>query len=62
MIKAMFRLTESEKQRIFKLRELGISPTDIGRRFGISADVVCKIVQTQRQAMIQGEWDSPKAS
>lgn len=53
MIKAMFRLSESDKQRIFKLRESGVGTTDIGRRFGISATVVSKIIQSQRKAIAQ---------
>src|SRR5437763_13745302 len=47
MIKAMFRLTEIEKQKIFKLRELGVRPPDIARRFGSRAGGVRKIVQAQ---------------
>lgn len=52
MIKAIFRLTETEKQKIFKLREMGVRPPDIARRFGLSEGVVHKIVQAQR-ALIQ---------
>src|SRR2546423_13503898 len=43
MIKAIFRLTEIEKQKIFKLREMGVRPPDIARRFGLSEGVVHKI-------------------
>jgi DNA-directed RNA polymerase specialized sigma24 family protein len=52
MIKAIFRLTEIEKQKIFKLREMGVRPPDIARRFGLSEGVVHKIIQAQR-ALIQ---------
>jgi len=52
MIKATFRLTEIEKQKIFKLREMGVRPPDIARRFGLSEGVVHKIIQAQR-ALIQ---------
>jgi DNA-directed RNA polymerase specialized sigma24 family protein len=48
MIKAIFRLTEIEKQKILKLREMGVRPSDIARRFGLSEGVVHKIIQTQR--------------
>lgn len=48
MIKAIFRLTDVEKQKIFRLREMGVRPPDIARRFGLSEGVVHKIVQTQR--------------
>ena len=48
MIKAIFRLTEIEKQKIFKLREMGVRPSDIARRFGLSEGVVHKIIQSQR--------------
>lgn len=48
MIKAIFRLTELEKQKIFKLREMGVRPPDIARRFGLSEGVVHKIIQAQR--------------
>jgi DNA-directed RNA polymerase specialized sigma24 family protein len=48
MIKAIFRLTEIEKQKIFKLREMGVRPSDIARRFGLSEGVVHKIIQAQR--------------
>jgi DNA-directed RNA polymerase specialized sigma24 family protein len=52
MIKAIFRLTELEKQKIFKLREMGVRPPDIARRFGLSEGVVHKIIQAQR-ALLQ---------
>jgi DNA-directed RNA polymerase specialized sigma24 family protein len=48
MIKAIFRLTDLEKQKIFRLREMGVRPPDIARRFGLSEGVVHKIVQAQR--------------
>ena len=48
MIKAIFRLTEIEKQKIFKLRQMGVRPPDIARRFGLSEGVVHKIIQAQR--------------
>jgi transposase len=48
MIKAIFRLTEVERQKIFRLREMGVRPPDIARRFGLSEGVVHKIVQAQR--------------
>jgi DNA-directed RNA polymerase specialized sigma24 family protein len=48
MIKAIFRLTDIEKQKIFKLREMGVRPPDIARRFGLSEGVVHKIIQAQR--------------
>ena len=48
MIKAIFRLTDVERQKIFRLREMGVRPTDIARRFGLSEGVVHKIVQAQR--------------
>jgi len=48
MIKAIFRLTEVEKQKIFKLRQMGVRPPDIARRFGLSEGVVHKIIQAQR--------------
>jgi transposase len=48
MIKAIFRLTDVEKQKIFRLREMGVRPPDIARRFGLSEGVVHKIVQAQR--------------
>ena len=54
MIKAIFRLTEIEKQKIFKLREMGVRPPDIARRFGLSEGVVHKIVQAQRALMHRG--------
>lgn len=52
MLKAVFRLTEVEKQKIFKLREMGVRPPDIARRFGLSEGVVHKIIQAQR-ALVQ---------
>lgn len=52
MIKAIFRLTDVEKQKIFKLRQMGVRPPDIARRFGLSEGVVHKIIQAQR-ALIQ---------
>ena len=52
MIKAIFRLTDLEKQKIFKLREMGVRPSDIARRFGLSEGVVHKIIQAQR-ALLQ---------
>jgi DNA-directed RNA polymerase specialized sigma24 family protein len=51
MLKAIFRLTEDDKQKIFKLREMGVRPPDIARRFGLSEGVVHKIVQAQRALM-----------
>jgi len=54
MIKAIFRLTELEKQKIFKLREMGVRPPDIARRFGLSEGVVHKIIQAQR-ALLQSK-------
>lgn len=48
MLKAVFRLTDIEKQKIFKLREMGVRPEDIARRFGLSEGVVHKIIQAQR--------------
>lgn len=54
MIKAIFRLTEIEKQKIFKLREMGVRPPDIARRFGLSEGVVHKIVQAQRALTQRG--------
>ena len=48
MIKAIFRLTDIERQKIFRLREMGVRPPDIARRFGLSEGVVHKIVQAQR--------------
>ena len=54
MIKAIFRLTEIEKQKIFKLREMGVRPPDIARRFGLTEGVVHKIVQAQRALMQRG--------
>lgn len=61
MIKAIFRLTELDKQRIFKLREMGVRPPDIARRFGLSEGVVHKIIQSQR-ALVQREMQNPQAS
>jgi DNA-directed RNA polymerase specialized sigma24 family protein len=61
MIKAIFRLTELDKQRIFKLREMGVRPPDIARRFGLSEGVVHKIIQAQR-ALVQREMQNPQAS
>jgi len=60
MIKAIFRLTEIEKQKIFKLREMGVRPPDIARRFGLSEGVVHKIVQAQR-ALIQSPKIAPQS-
>jgi DNA-directed RNA polymerase specialized sigma24 family protein len=54
MLKAVFRLTEDDKQKIFKLREMGVRPPDIARRFGLSEGVVHKIVQAQRALMQRG--------
>ena len=51
MLKAIFRLTESEKQKILRLREMGVRPSDIARRFGLSEGVVHKVVQAQRAIM-----------
>jgi DNA-directed RNA polymerase specialized sigma24 family protein len=48
MIKAIFRLTDVERKKIFRLREMGVRPPDIARRFGLSEGVVHKIVQAQR--------------
>ena len=59
MIKAIFRLTEIEKQKIFKLREMGVRPPDIARRFGLSEGVVHKIIQAQR-ALIQPPKIAPQ--
>ena len=59
MIKAIFRLTEVEKQKIFKLREMGVRPPDIARRFGLSEGVVHKIIQAQR-ALIQPPKVAPQ--
>lgn len=61
MIKAIFRLTDSDKQRIFKLREMGVRPPDIARRFGLSEGVVHKIIQTQR-ALLHRDMQNPQAS
>jgi len=61
MIKAIFRLTELDKQRIFKLREMGVRPPDIARRFGLSEGVVHKIIQSQR-ALLQRDMQNPQAS
>jgi DNA-directed RNA polymerase specialized sigma24 family protein len=55
MIKAIFRLTEVEKQKILKLREMGVRPPDIARRFGLSEGVVHKIIQAQRKLGPQSE-------
>jgi DNA-directed RNA polymerase specialized sigma24 family protein len=54
MIKAVFRLTDLEKQKIFKLREMGVRPPDIARRFGLSEGVVHKIIQAQRAVVERG--------
>jgi len=51
MLKAIFRLTEIEKQKIFQLREMGVRPPDIARRFGLSEGVVHKVIQAQRALM-----------
>lgn len=51
MIKAIFRLTDIDKQKIFKLREMGVRPPDIARRFGLSEGVVHKIIQAQRSIL-----------
>ena len=59
MIKAIFRLTDIEKQKIFKLREMGVRPPDIARRFGLSEGVVHKVVQAQR-ALIQPPKMAPQ--
>jgi DNA-directed RNA polymerase specialized sigma24 family protein len=48
MLKAIFRLTQREKQKILRLREMGVRPSDIARRFGLSEGVVHKVVQAQR--------------
>jgi DNA-directed RNA polymerase specialized sigma24 family protein len=61
MIKAIFRLTELDKQRIFKLREMGVRPPDIARRFGLSEGVVHKIIQSQR-ALLERGMQNPQAS
>ena len=60
MIKAIFRLTEIEKQKIFKLREMGVRPPDIARRFGLSEGVVHKVIQSQR-ALIQPPKVAPQS-
>ena len=60
MIKAIFRLTDIEKQKIFKLREMGVRPPDIARRFGLSEGVVHKIIQAQR-ALIQPPKMGPQS-
>jgi DNA-directed RNA polymerase specialized sigma24 family protein len=60
MIKAIFRLTEIEKQKIFKLREMGVRPPDIARRFGLSEGVVHKIIQAQR-ALTQPSKIAPQS-
>jgi DNA-directed RNA polymerase specialized sigma24 family protein len=54
MIKAIFRLTDTEKQKIFRLREMGVRPPDIARRFGLSEGVVHKVIQAQR-SLLQGK-------
>ena len=59
MIKAIFRLTDIDKQKIFKLREMGVRPPDIARRFGLSEGVVHKIIQAQR-ALIQPPKMAPQ--
>lgn len=61
MLKAIFRLTDSDKQKILRLREMGVRPPDIARRFGLSEGVVHKIVQTQR-AMSQTSVAQAKLS
>jgi DNA-directed RNA polymerase specialized sigma24 family protein len=48
MLKAIFRLTETDKQKILRLREMGVRPPDIARRFGLSEGVVHKVIQAQR--------------
>ena len=48
MLKAIFRLTQREKQKILRLREMGVRPSDIARRFGLSEGVVHKVIQAQR--------------
>ncbi|MFL6437280.1 MAG: hypothetical protein ACJ71Q_06855 [Terriglobales bacterium] len=48
MLKAIFRLTQREKQKILRLREMGVRPSDIARRFGLTEGVVHKVVQAQR--------------
>jgi DNA-directed RNA polymerase specialized sigma24 family protein len=48
MLKAIFRLTDTEKEKILRLREMGVRPSDIARRFGLSEGVVHKVVQAQR--------------
>jgi DNA-directed RNA polymerase specialized sigma24 family protein len=48
MLKAIFRLTEIDKQKILRLREMGVRPSDIARRFGLSEGVVHKVIQAQR--------------
>ena len=55
MLKAIFRLTEIEKQKILKLREMGVRPQDIARRFGLSEGVVHKVIQAQRKLGPQSE-------
>jgi hypothetical protein len=54
MIKAIFRLTDTDKQKIFRLREMGVRPPDIARRFGLSEGVVHKVIQAQR-SLLQGK-------
>jgi hypothetical protein len=60
MIKAIFRLTDIEKQKIYKLREMGVRPPDIARRFGLSEGVVHKIIQSQR-ALLQPPKVAPQS-
>jgi transposase-like protein len=55
MLKAIFRLTETEKQKIFKLREMGVRPSDIARRFGLSEGVVHKVIQAQRALLVESK-------
>jgi DNA-directed RNA polymerase specialized sigma24 family protein len=61
MIKAIFRLSENEKRKILELRDMGVRPTDIARRFGLSEGVVHKIVQAQR-ALMQQSCEGPQLS
>jgi transposase-like protein len=49
-----------EKQKIFKLREMGVRPSDIARRFGLSEGVVHKIIQAQR-ALVQPPKVAPQS-
>ncbi len=60
MIKAIFRLTDVERQKIFRLREMGVRPPDIARRFGLSEGVVHKIVQAQRAMLAAQSKMSPQ--